>query len=126
MSLNNEHVGSKIVAKIKIYNLTRAELICSLCYEIPCSIIFTVINGNSVLEFRTYLVYHMHEGNLLNVPSKYLQCATITTGQLKMTLLRDNLQLTFYESYFAFCANIKLTIVQNWIEFLGKRVLPHV
>ena len=54
------------------------------------------------------------------MPSKYLQCATITTGQLKMTLLRDNLQLTFYESYFAFCANIKLTIVQNWIEFLGK------
>ena len=68
----------------------------------------------------------MHEGNLLNVPSKYLQCATITTGQLKMTLLRDNLQLTFYESYFAFCANIKLTIVQNWIEFLGKRVLPQI
>ena len=54
------------------------------------------------------------------MPSKYLQCATITTGQLKMTLLRDNLQLTFYESYFAFCANIKLTIVQNWVEFLGK------
>jgi hypothetical protein len=67
-----------------------------------------------------------HRETLKNLSSKYLQCATITTGQLKMTLLRDNLQLTFYESYFAFCANIKLTIVQNWIEFLGKRVLPHV
>ena len=38
MGLTNEHVGSKIVAKIKIYILTRAELLINLCYEIPCSI----------------------------------------------------------------------------------------
>ena len=38
MGLTNEHVGSKILAKIKIYILRRAELLCSLCYEIPCSI----------------------------------------------------------------------------------------
>ena len=37
MPLSQEHVGSKIVAKIKIYILTRAELLLNLCYEIPCS-----------------------------------------------------------------------------------------
>ena len=38
MGLTNELVGSKIVAKIKIYVLARAELLFNLCYEIPCSL----------------------------------------------------------------------------------------
>ena len=38
MGLTNEHVEPKILAKIKIYVLTRAELLFTLCYEIPCSI----------------------------------------------------------------------------------------
>ena len=37
MGLTNEHVGPKILAKIKIYVLTRAELLITLYYEIPCS-----------------------------------------------------------------------------------------
>ena len=37
MSLSNEHIGSKILAKIKLYILTRAELLFTLCYEIPCN-----------------------------------------------------------------------------------------
>ena len=36
MPLSHEPAGSKILAEIEIYSLTRAELICSLCYEIPC------------------------------------------------------------------------------------------
>ena len=36
MSLSHEHVGPKILGKIKIYVLTRAELLFPLCYEIPC------------------------------------------------------------------------------------------
>ena len=36
MGLTNEHVGPKILAKIKIYVLIRAELLFTLCYEIPC------------------------------------------------------------------------------------------
>ena len=38
MGLTNEHVGPKILAKIKIYILTREELLINLCYEIPCII----------------------------------------------------------------------------------------
>ena len=37
MPLSHEHVGSQQIEEIKIYSLTRAELLCSLCYEIPCS-----------------------------------------------------------------------------------------
>ena len=37
MGLTNEHVGPKILAKIKIYALTRAELLFQVCYEIPCN-----------------------------------------------------------------------------------------
>ena len=37
MSLSHEHVGPKILGKIKTYVLTRAELLFTLCYEIPCT-----------------------------------------------------------------------------------------
>ena len=40
MGLTNENVGPKILAKIKIYILTRAELLFKVCYEIPCSTAF--------------------------------------------------------------------------------------
>ena len=36
MALSHEQVGPKISAKIKIYTLTRAELLITLCNEIPC------------------------------------------------------------------------------------------
>ena len=36
MSPTNEHVGSMILAKIKIYVFTRAELLFQVCYETPC------------------------------------------------------------------------------------------
>ena len=37
MPFSHEHIGSKIPAKIQIYILTRAELLITLCYEIPCT-----------------------------------------------------------------------------------------
>ena len=37
MSLTNEHVGPMILAKIKIYVFTRAELLFQVCYETPCT-----------------------------------------------------------------------------------------
>jgi hypothetical protein len=37
MPLSHEQVGTKILAEIKIYILLRAELLCPLCYEIPCN-----------------------------------------------------------------------------------------
>ena len=37
MPLTYEYEGSKKPAKINTYMLTRAELLITLCYEIPCS-----------------------------------------------------------------------------------------
>ena len=36
MGLSHEHVGPKILAKIQIYIITSAELLFTLCSEIPC------------------------------------------------------------------------------------------
>ena len=55
MGLTNEHVDSKILAKIKIHVLTRAELLFQVCYEIPCTRIFFY---EKVLFF-TQLSYHL-------------------------------------------------------------------
>ena len=38
MGLTNENVGPKTLVKIKIYVLTRAELLFKVCYEIPCTL----------------------------------------------------------------------------------------
>ena len=37
MSLTHEPAGPKILEKIKIYILSRAKLLFSLCHEIPCT-----------------------------------------------------------------------------------------
>ena len=37
MPLSHEPTRSKMLAEIEIESLTRAELLCSLCYEIPCN-----------------------------------------------------------------------------------------
>ena len=39
MGLSHEHAESKILEKIQIYILTRAELLFTLCLETPCSTI---------------------------------------------------------------------------------------
>ena len=56
MGLTNENVGPKILAKIKIYVLTRAELLFKVCYEIPCNTyIFQVYFGVEQWNIRTEL-----------------------------------------------------------------------
>ena len=44
MSLSREHVVPKILGKIKIYALTRAELLFPLYYEIPCTMIIGTLS----------------------------------------------------------------------------------
>ena len=63
MGLTSEHVGPKIVAKIKIYVLTRAKLLFNLCYEIPCSKVefirlFFGENGRPKKIFQNYLTFN--------------------------------------------------------------------
>ena len=64
MSLSLEHVGPKIQEKIKIYVLTRAELLFPLCYEIPCirHVFVRVLEESSARKkpFRDYLTFSMY------------------------------------------------------------------
>jgi hypothetical protein len=61
MGLSHEHVEPKILAKIQIYILPRAELLFTLCSEIPCTNIFChlgkekQINGIPILSIVTPL-----------------------------------------------------------------------
>ena len=52
MALSHEHVELKILAEIEIYIHIRAELLCPLCYEIPCSCsIFKNITYENIYYF---------------------------------------------------------------------------
>ena len=59
MGLTSEHVGSKILAKIKGYVLTRAELLITLCYEIPCSMYISTKVGIILLSLSSMLYVHI-------------------------------------------------------------------
>ena len=63
MSLTHEPARPKILEKIKIYILSRAKLLCSLCHEIPCIvkwvfifqfIKFIIVNSKNHLKFNKY------------------------------------------------------------------------
>ena len=55
MGPTNEHVGTKILAKIKIYVLIRAELLFTLCYEIPCILTCVMLKVSDFLILNMYL-----------------------------------------------------------------------
>ena len=74
MLLSNEHVGSKVPAKINTHMLTRAELLITLCYEIPCKTqraqqgvkltqLMSIFTSKKVLIFQ-----RGHQGRVLNPP----------------------------------------------------------
>ena len=52
MALSHEHVGPKIAANIKVYTLTRPELLCSLCYRHPEVLRFTKKIRDSIINKR--------------------------------------------------------------------------
>ena len=72
MGLTNEHVGPKILAKIKIYVLIRAEILFTLSYEIPCintivcnvaldrkgfKTCFWMLRDKAILDMHTYITF---------------------------------------------------------------------
>ena len=63
MLLSYEHVGSKIPAKINTHMLTRAELLITLCYEIPCN-----KRHGSLVSNR------QHQGQTIHPAKNLFQC----------------------------------------------------
>ena len=66
MSLSHEHVGSKILAKIKIYSLSRAELLCTVCNEIPCKYLYFSIKNEHDLTVKLVALDLFIEKILMN------------------------------------------------------------
>ena len=58
MALSHEHIGPKISSKIKIYILSRAKLLCSVCHEIPCMCIALVETAYAWLIWN-YFAYQI-------------------------------------------------------------------
>ena len=72
MGLTNEHVGPRILAKIKIYVLTRAELLITLCYEIPCSWKRTWLHPRPDPKILFWLKYNVETLN--SAEFKHFKC----------------------------------------------------
>ena len=56
MTLTHERVEPKILAKIKIYDLTRTELLFTLCHEIPCICLALIILDSTIVKFHALLL----------------------------------------------------------------------
>jgi hypothetical protein len=82
MPLSHKHIGSNISAKIKIYILTRAELLITLCNEIPCK--------QGLVTSRSFCV------NIFNVPSKRIHMSVYSRVRNKHTPTLINF-LTFFQ-----------------------------
>ena len=62
MALTHEPAGPKIIEKIKIYILSRAKLLCSLCHEIHCRSLFKYC----------LIMLHCTEMILVTIKTKFL------------------------------------------------------
>ena len=66
MGLSHEHKASKIPAKIQIYILPSAELLITLCYEIPC-------RGASMCRNKASMIWTQHiNSNKYNPTTRFL------------------------------------------------------
>ena len=84
MPLSQEHVGSKVSAKIKNYNLTRGELLITLCNEITCNWV------NFQFSIKKKL-WDLVQENLVNI-----QGISYWNVFYELTLTDRNMQARFY------------------------------
>ena len=93
MPLSDEHVGPKILAKIKIYILTRAELLFNLCYEIPCS---SEVN-KSVSKYSTFMLECM-KGTLKRLKKRENRHSVHNSQVTKNSLQNRNNSFSYISS----------------------------
>ena len=66
MPLSHDHVRSRISAKIKIFILTRAELLITLCNEIPCTNLVEIfVFQKEVVIQEVIFLNQLHPYNLV-------------------------------------------------------------
>ena len=102
MALSHEHIGPKVSAKIKIYILSRAKLLCSLY---PCFLHYGKFLGGQFLSFINILsLYYQNiwevcasENNLFSAVLPTLSCRTHTSVCILTIITEelDNQKLSF-------------------------------
>ena len=114
MPLSHEHVGSKI--SIKIYILTRAEVLITLCYEIPCTS-FGPLKVPKLLQIA--LVWYGESLNYMDT-SFFME---ITGPHLRFFWA---ISLGRFESlhYIIFCfdADLMQYVIEIWLCVTRKRI----
>ena len=102
MGLSHEHVEPKILAKIKIYVLTRAELLFHLCYEIPCSI------GNELMEEGCPIPNCHRRAWTVDFTEKFDNVKNESSSEIELTfphyttvLVRNEIKLYTFSSWIA-------------------------
>ena len=99
MGLTNEHVGPKILAKIKIYVLTRAELLFQVCYEIPCK--WNSCRGNYSSEKLFVAIRYSQKIFKILVKwsmTNFLKIMYLKNHTLKKLIITDSLLWTSFRS----------------------------
>ena len=130
MSLSHEHVWLKILAKIKICNPTRAELLFPLCYEIPCSS-FKFSGGQVLAEAfkqtapfvksytNKYIMQHFHIQNsyLCNSFFQTIVRLLINNHIFWYLCSQHSFAMTWNKSQLKLNGKVKVDAVKKW-QFL--------
>ena len=121
MGLSHEHVEPQVLANIKLYILTRAELLFPLCYEIPCRIlnIRKVLIGLNIKFFKffwqpnTDLTHpHFILARLPNQLSfKWVEVCFSACQQAKKQ--RES-QFCYFVTYGLLHFNVTLLVISSW------------
>ena len=101
MPLSHEHIESKTPEKIQIYILTRAELLITLCNEIPCTNILRLTNSISTVQ----------QTHITNLHNWKLSCL------LQYIFIHMLLHCFHYIQQLSYCFNLNLV---RYLRFQGN------
>ena len=142
MRLTPQRVGPTILGKIKIYVLTRAELLIPLCYEIPCikakwytTKQRTVLSAHFIAHCLSLTDFSLVKKNILKKIRFTLfsnsitedSCTLIRTKRSSVLLLCLT-QIKVHQSLFEICKGQKCHIKFFWFFFfiwIFRRILPN-
>ena len=128
MPLSHERIGSKILAKIQIYILSRAELLITLYYEIPCNIAKFRKTKAKTTECQQFSIFKFLGGHSLKLKLKDRKTNWIIFYQA----VEANSSPFFLSSYTMLIAKIilcSLILGRNLLFFVLFKIefkLPHL
>ena len=116
MPLTYEHVGSKKPAKINTYMLTRAELLITLCYEIPCS----KKNGEKILSFDwahicTQIQSSMIKCGVFSMFNTYYKNIGVTRGMGNLSTKKYTFLFVHFQIFIFNFLKLLMVVTMMWM-----------